>query len=275
MSSESSSISSNKEWEVVEKFVKLLGSSGLIVGEDEKQFSQCISPTVDDDDIICSLPAFKVKEENKDGKPIKIIKSLGKSVLGSMLRLERPDNDDSSVFTKETIGLAPLTLLHDFQEVFKFYSKSRFLEWKHLLEEHPSQEAAKLVQLMKYHKMIAGCRGNTSFHIVGPWEQCTQKDEDESLDTCSISSESTEEERSVLECRLRVEFFVKIRNGPRTFTTSSYTLSFDVPGVIWCKLNSERIFEFILSNKQSSHCFLLSFCRLHSPKRFKVDISFL
>ena len=163
----------NKELEVVERFVKLLGSSGLIVGEDEKEFSQCISPTVDDDDIICSLPAFKVKEDKtttNDGKPIKIIKSLGNSVLRSMLRLEGSDNDDSSIFTKESIGMAPLTLLHDFQEVFKFYSKSRFLEWKQLLEEHPSQEAAKLVQLMKYHKMITGCRGNTSFHIVGPWE---------------------------------------------------------------------------------------------------------
>jgi hypothetical protein len=247
--SETSSTSSNKELEAVERFVTLLGSSAgrQISDENGGELTQCISSSVEEDDIVCSLPTFKVKEENRELKPLNALRSFQKSLgngVRSMLKLEESDKDDSSViFTKESIETAPLTLLRSLQDAFQFYSKSRFQEWKEILQKHPSQEAGKLVNLMKYHKMIVGCRGNTSLHINGPWEQhfCSeQKEEDESLDTCSVASESTDEEKNVLACNLRVEFFIKIRNGPRTFATSSYTLSFEVPGVVWCKYVPRR-----------------------------------
>ncbi|KAL3941003.1 MAG: hypothetical protein SGARI_000757 [Bacillariaceae sp.] len=161
--------------------------------------------------------------------------------------MEDDDNDDDTPvcepeteffdeFTPGTIDEAPLTLLRSLQDAFRQHSRSRLDEWKDLLRKHPSHEAQKLVKLLIYHKMITGCRGNTRLSCVGQLDNDEREQRrdcemgmDSDTDTLTTENEndSVQTQLSGLLFRLDVELFVKIRHGPRTFATSSFTLAFD------------------------------------------------
>ena len=151
-------------------------------------------------------------------------------------------------FTVDTVDEAPLTLLRNLQDVFRQHSRSRLTEWKELLRKHPSHEAQRLVKLLTYHKMITGCRGNTRLYVVGHLDETPERRRDCEMgmesdsDTVTTSDDnSANTQLAGLAFRLGVELFVKIRHGPRTFATSSFTLVFNTLGTVRCKYRMQQL----------------------------------
>jgi hypothetical protein len=251
---------------VVAMFIDLLGSSSGQLDDNGEALKECLSPTLQDDDVVCFLPSFRITEKEEDSQaptenaPTKFWNSLERGVR-SVLHMPIDDNciDDGSEksdaliheqensfdrYTMVSVSSAPRDMLRKLQEAFRMYSHSRLNEWKVLLEHHDSKEAKDLAKLLKYHKMIVGCRGNTSLDVTDTMEQPGENDTTEILsvdettqteDSSHSSSSSTENQSFSLNCRLQVQFFVKLRHGPRSFGTSSFTLAFDSAGIVRCK----------------------------------------
>lgn len=251
----------NHALELVARFVDLLGSSSgqLSSLEDNGvEFKDCLSPTLKDDDVVCSLPSFRVEEEEEDSQyskektPSIFWKSLEKGVR-SVLQIpvdeekaeEEPIREQEQLFeqyTKATVDSAPLELLRKLQDALQSHCRSRLNEWKILLKHHPSDDAQELAKHLTYHKMIVGCRGNTSMCVFGIVEpSMKEKDtsatvsEDGTVDTEESSQSSVDTRSPALACRLQVKFFVKLRHGPRSFGTSSFTLAFENVGIVRCE----------------------------------------
>ncbi|KAG7368382.1 hypothetical protein IV203_031125 [Nitzschia inconspicua] len=243
--------------EIVTKFIDLLGSSSGQMHGSEGELRECLSSELEEEDVVCFLPSFRVMTEeeeeshNVDEKVPSVLWSSLEQGVRSILRMpmndvSRDDSEDESRkeddpsyerYTKGSIESAPLDLLRKLQEALRSYTHSRLTEWKILLQHHDSDEAIELAKYMKYHRMIVGCRGNTTMRVFGEVQDVVK----DTLDSLSGSETSETEETSrssvgkqpyTLACKLQAEFFVKLRHGSRTFGTSSFTLVFETQGIV-------------------------------------------
>jgi hypothetical protein len=244
----------DNSFELVSKFVDLLGSSSRhlsSIGKVGEDLKKCLSSTLEDKDIACILPTFHVVEDEAqihehDEKPPSVFWNEFERGACSMLQYQAETEVQPSIeqehslgiYTKNSVDSAPLNMLRKLQNALRFYIFSRLNEWKVLLQRHPNNEANELARLLTYNKMIKGCRGNTIMCIVGSMEKYQRNSfdilsDDEAEGTCSHSSMNIPPHS--LACRLQVNFFVKLRHSPRTFGTSSFTLSFETTGFVRCE----------------------------------------